>query len=79
MAAADLSRAAGAIGYFLLDKMCSTSGRQLVRAKSRPPTMPVWLHHEDEMYGLPDIETAASRSPATGTGSGLILRLAIAL
>jgi sarcosine oxidase len=22
----------------------------------RPPTMPVWLHHEDETYGLPDIE-----------------------
>jgi sarcosine oxidase len=22
----------------------------------RPPTMPVWLHHEDEMYGFPDIE-----------------------
>jgi monomeric sarcosine oxidase len=22
----------------------------------RPPAMPVWLHHEDEMYGLPDIE-----------------------
>lgn len=22
----------------------------------RPPEMPVWLHHEDEMYGLPDIE-----------------------
>jgi monomeric sarcosine oxidase len=22
----------------------------------RPPSMPVWLHHEDEMYGLPDIE-----------------------
>jgi monomeric sarcosine oxidase len=22
----------------------------------RPPTMPVWLHHQDEMYGLPDIE-----------------------
>lgn len=21
-----------------------------------PPAMPVWLHHEDEMYGLPDIE-----------------------
>jgi sarcosine oxidase len=22
----------------------------------RPPTMPVWLHHRDEVYGLPDIE-----------------------
>jgi len=22
----------------------------------RPPAMPVWLHHKDEMYGLPDIE-----------------------
>jgi glycine/D-amino acid oxidase-like deaminating enzyme len=24
--------------------------------KFRPPAMPVWLHHGDEMYGLPDIE-----------------------
>jgi monomeric sarcosine oxidase len=22
----------------------------------RPPSMPVWLHHQDEVYGLPDIE-----------------------
>ena len=22
----------------------------------RPPAMPVWLHHGDEMYGLPDVE-----------------------
>lgn len=22
----------------------------------RPPAMPVWLHHADEMYGLPDVE-----------------------
>jgi glycine/D-amino acid oxidase-like deaminating enzyme len=22
----------------------------------RPPIMPVWLHHQDDMYGLPDIE-----------------------
>ena len=23
----------------------------------KSPAMPVWLHHEDEMYGLPDIES----------------------
>jgi sarcosine oxidase len=22
----------------------------------KPPFMPVWLHHEDEMYGLPDVD-----------------------
>jgi monomeric sarcosine oxidase len=30
---------------------------QLAGARQfRPPAMPVWLHHGDEMYGLPDIE-----------------------
>jgi len=35
----------------------------------KPPRMPVWLHHSDDMYGLPDIESRGIKAACDRHGS----------